>query len=136
MVRTALGQSIPRQCELTRSSSGEGVAKLRLPICITCILLFLLNFSPPLLRLVTGPLLTACVVPCCVEASDLRISGTLELSLEPKGPLSSNTSCEQIGLVCHQLVCTHVALSALYLVLMIVIVPLAAVTDLKSSWLC
>lgn len=35
MVRTALGQSIPRQSELIRSSSGEGVAKLRLPICIT-----------------------------------------------------------------------------------------------------
>ena len=57
---------------------------------------------------------TACVEPCCIEANNSRVTSNFIQSLAPMGPLSDNTNCEQIGLVCHRLVCMHAVLSELY----------------------
>ena len=95
--------------------------------------LFLLDFVALPLKLVTGPLSTACVELCCVEASDSGVTGSPGQSLAPMGLLSNNANCEQNGLVCHQLVCMHAVLLAICPRLVTVMIPLAEVTDLKTS---
>ena len=60
------------------------------------------------------------------------LADSLEQLTVPMSLLSDNPNCEQIGPVCHQLVCTHAVPPVLCPVLTRVMAPLAEVVGLKS----